>query len=1418
MKTFPVLCLGSILFAGGPAAPAADRYVSPIGTHVSPFTTWATAATNIQAAVDAAITGDVVWVTNGLYKAGGRAYVVGLTTNRVFMSKAATVRSVNGPDVTIIEGKVDTVDTLMRGAVRGVWLSSGAVLSGFTVRGGGTAVNDNRGGGIYGGNGVVTNCVIVQNIAGIGGGVAGAQVFNCIVRSNVATLRGGGAADCSIVRDAVFEHNIAQGATTNGGGGVFKCLQVWRARFIGNSTPGSGGAALQSTLINCALLGNTAGYRGGASCSNTLISCTLTLNRGAVASFSDALRSCIVWDNLPANVESSVNPEFNCTWPVLAGTGNMGQPPLLSADGIHLTAISPCRGASAKAAVVQTDIDAEAWGNPPSIGCDEYQPGDWRLPPPFIRGTRQPRLTLQLNAVDTSVSPVDCVWYRGGDRLADDDKFEGTETAVLTIRDFTVDDLGAYTYVLSNALGMATSHCAQVVFANAANPTPIYPYTNWVTAAAILQDAVDAAGPGSLILVTNGIYDSGGRSQTGSLTNRVVLDKPVTLFGFNGADLTVIEGRWHPGTTNGATAVRCVWLGDGAVLDGFTLRNGATLNLGDTNSLQCGGGVWCVSTNARVADCVVSNNAAAAHAGGVMRGWLSNSSLRGNWARLEGGGACSNILESCILEGNVAYGGAGAVYAVLTNCVLHQNMGGNHGGGARYCVLDRCILTYNYANYGAGAVWSQLTRCQLFDNRANNGAGAASSKLSQCVLKNNLAADTGGGASGSTLISCALIGNRGARGSGVWSGGLTNCTIVGSTGGGARGTTLYNCIVRGNAGYNYWPDCTLRYTCSQPLAEGEGNTDADPQLLPDQIHIASTSPSRGAGSSAYTVGTDVDGQAWNTAPSQGCDEWHPEPAIFLPPQWTPRSGALPALVWTAFAAGQEPFDSQWIHNGTPIEASPRHASERSLEMVIQPLEAEDAGSYQVVVSNAFGAVTSAVTRVMIHCVDATSATSAFPYTNWFTAAASLQDAVDAAASGALVLVTNGIYDSGGRAMTGDLTNRVVVNKPVTLWGIAGPDQTIIEGAWDATSTNGPGAVRCAWLGSGASLRGFTVRGGATRGTGNDAVTWAGGVWCESVLASVSHCIIKDNRAAGDGAGTFSGTIQSSLIISNVASRYGGGSRSGNLYHCTTLHNAAARGGGSCAATHYNCILWANTAPTQANYDYTAGTANYSCTSPAYTAYSSINRDPQLLDARHIAITSPCRAAGSEAFTTDQDLDNEAWGSPPSMGCDELWEDAVAGPLTVAIESPQTQLFVNRTLPLTGRISGRASRIEWDFGDGPVVTNASYFTSHTWTNAGNYTVTFTAFNHDHPGGVSTNLLVHILPVEQPLVTVDGLTGGNFQLQFPSQSGVNYWVEHAASLTPPIAWQTLTTLTGNGGVMQVADTSATDAARFYRVRAQ
>ena len=76
-------------------------------------------------------------------------------------------------------------------------------------------------------------------------------------------------------------------------------------------------------------------------------------------------------------------------------------------------------------------------------------------------------------------------------------------------------------------------------------------------------------------------------------------------------------------------------------------------------------------------------------------------------------------------------------------------------------------------------------------------------------------------------------------------------------------------------------------------------------------------------------------------------------------------------------------------------------------------------------------------------------------------------------------------------MDGVIVNRVSVNKAILVQSVNGPNATIIQGAWDPTSTNGPGAVRCAWLTTNSILGGFTLSGGATRADPNH---WPVTIW------------------------------------------------------------------------------------------------------------------------------------------------------------------------------------------------------------------------------------------------------------------------------------------------------------------------------------
>ena len=157
-----------------------------------------------------------------------------------------------------------------------------------------------------------------------------------------------------------------------------------------------------------------------------------------------------------------------------------------------------------------------------------------------------------------------------------------------------------------------------------------------------------------------------------------------------------------------------------------------------------------------------------------------------------------------------------------------------------------------------------------------------------------------------------------------------------------------------------------------------------------------------------------------------------------------------------------------------------------------------------------------------------------PFTNWSDAARNIQDAIDAAAESDVIWVTNGVYANGGKVMAGDLTNRVALDKALTVKSVNGPLLTTIQGAG---ATNGPSAVRCAWLTNGATLMGFTLEAGATRTSGGNALASGGGAWCFS-NAIVANCVIRSNTAATYGGGVYQGGVQATRPLSRSENQAG----------------------------------------------------------------------------------------------------------------------------------------------------------------------------------------------------------------------------------------------------------------------------------------
>ncbi|MDD5484382.1 MAG: hypothetical protein PHP98_12160, partial [Kiritimatiellae bacterium] len=206
---------------------AATHYVVPPGTvgviPVNPYTNWTTAGTNIIEVVNAAMTNTApmhIWVSNGTY----------YLTNHVYVNNAVTIQSVNGRDMTIVDGNCPNTTN------RCFYLDhAGAVLDGFTITNG---MENQLGGGILVTNGIVTNCLIVDNQLTNSGGSYGAGVLiyygtltDSIVMRNRGARYGSGAIVMlseGSIRNCVFSQN-----TNNPSFGA--SVEVWGHSTISNS-------------------------------------------------------------------------------------------------------------------------------------------------------------------------------------------------------------------------------------------------------------------------------------------------------------------------------------------------------------------------------------------------------------------------------------------------------------------------------------------------------------------------------------------------------------------------------------------------------------------------------------------------------------------------------------------------------------------------------------------------------------------------------------------------------------------------------------------------------------------------------------------------------------------------------------------------------------------------------------------------------------------------------------------------------------------------------------------------------------------------------------------------------------------------------------------------------------------------------
>ena len=763
----------------------------------------------IQAGIEAAFGGDLILVSPGTY-----------VENIDFLGKGITVQSEVGPDLTVIDGnQAGSVVTLNS------FETLDTVIDGFTIRNG----KASDGGGIYCSvsSPTITNCTISENtaISGRGGGIrcsgSSPTITNCTISGNIATYTGGGGIYCSGSSPTIMNCTISGNSSGFWGGGIYcsgSSPMITNCTISGNSADDAGGGiycdSSSPTIANCTISGNSADDDGGGiycgDSSPTITNCTISGNSAAdrgggiyCYSFSPTITNCSLWgDSAPDGPEiyssESLVVEYSDVGGGYPGIGNIDADPLfMGAKGqrlggydFRLSPGSPCidvgnPNASYSDVCLPPSMGSErndmgAYGGPEACGwCGDHD------------GDGYDSATCGGDDCDD----MDTNTYPGADEICDGkdndcdgsipgDELDTDEDGWMTCEG-DCDDLDSQVNP-DVAEGLAAENCENgidddcdgLIDTDPQCESAIYVPAEYPT----IQEGIDAAVDGVLILVAPGTY----------VENINFLGKAITVRGEAGAEVTIIDGN-----ENGLVVTFNSGETEGAVLDGFTIRNGFDF-LGD------GGGILCYNSSPTITNCTISGNRVHYHSYG-------------------GGIYCfrsSPTITDCIISGNLSTqgSGGGGIYCdssspTITNCTISGNSADDCGGGI-------------HCHHSSPTI----TNCTISGNTALRGGGIYCSSsfptITNCAISGN----------------CAILGNSAGdgRGGGIY------CY--------SSSPTITNCILWGDLApsgaeiYVYSGSPVVTYSDVQGGRPGTGNIDEDPLFVGGgDYHLASGSPCIDAG-------------------------------------------------------------------------------------------------------------------------------------------------------------------------------------------------------------------------------------------------------------------------------------------------------------------------------------------------------------------------------------------------------------------------------------------------------------------------------------------------------------------------------------------------------------------------------------------
>lgn len=668
-------------------------YVAPNAPEPAPpYDSWGNAATDLSAAVAAAIAGCEIVVSNGVY---------GLTGS-IELGTGIVIRGLTGrpEDVTINAAK---------GRRHFVLNAEQAEISALTLAGGSSNGNYETAGSvrINTDGGRVINCVFCDNFAAgwcsYGGAIsmtsARAFVDRCIFEGNYTKdssgYDGGGNAiymtdgtvrNCLFVRNGNLDNYGNRGGTVYAVGG-----RVENCSFFGNMHYKAPGVfASGAVVVNCILAAGTG---------VTLASPTDVYFTGSASCFDHCACPIEINDNCLITAELYRKPDQDDFYPG-SGAQDLGLPLGWTEGAFDLAG------------------NARKQGDAPDIGCYETKASFAKVTPSCSSGLAPLTVTYTVNAADTCTQGVTCSWDWDGDGFWD------AETDGSTSHEFAAGSYDVRVKIVDNATQepyepdapYSLKSVPKILYVATDAPQSGEPFDTWQNAATNLADAVAYAIDGCEVVVSNGTYD---------LTACIELVKGVAVRG--------VSGRPEDVTLEAAASCRHFVLNaSGATVTAMTLR-GASIG-GDN---QVGGPVRIDLNGGRLVNCILRDN--------VARGWdmqggaVALCSAQGvvdrcvfinNRCDNTSGGWCGNAVyqtdgavRNCLFVGNGLVsssfdnkgGTAVAKDGVIENCTFcdneHRNASGVYADGNAKVV--NCLICTNTCAEGqtASCVYSGDTAC-----------------------------------------------------------------------------------------------------------------------------------------------------------------------------------------------------------------------------------------------------------------------------------------------------------------------------------------------------------------------------------------------------------------------------------------------------------------------------------------------------------------------------------------------------------------------------------------------------------------------------------------------------------------------------------------------------------------------------------